>query len=79
MASRMVFLPPTSDFPPNPEPLSRDDLNNTYLKLRNCYKSSMRSRGQHRSLATRAREETAQLKPRLLELAGCMISRSSPS
>jgi hypothetical protein len=65
----MVFLPPTSDFPPNPEPLSRDDLNSTYLKLRNCYKSSMRSRGQHRSLANRAREETAQLKQRLLELA----------
>lgn len=65
----MVFLPPTSDFPPDPEPLSREDLNNTYLELRNCYKSSMRSRGQHRSLATKAREETAQLKQRLLDLA----------
>jgi len=29
----------------------------------------MRSRGQHRSLATKAREETAQLKQRLLDLA----------
>jgi len=69
MASRMVFLPPTSDFPPDPEPLSREDLNSVYLELRNCYKSSMRSRGQHRSLATRAREETTQLKQRLLDLA----------
>jgi hypothetical protein len=55
MASRMVFLPPTTDFPPDPEPLSREDLNSVYLELRNCYKSSMRSRGQHRSLATKAR------------------------
>jgi hypothetical protein len=69
MASFMVFLPPTSDFPPDPEPLSREDLNSVYLELRNCYKSSMRSRGQHRSLATKAREETAQLKQRLLDLA----------
>jgi Lon protease-like protein len=69
MASRMVFLPPTTDFPPDPEPLSREDLNSVYLELRNCYKSSMRSRGQHRSLATKAREETAQLKQRLLDLA----------
>jgi hypothetical protein len=65
----MGFLPPTSDFPPDPEPLSRDDLNSVYLQLRNCYKSSMRSRGQHRSLANKAREETAQLKQRLLDLA----------
>ena len=65
----MVFLPPTSDFPPDPEPLSREDLNSVYLELRNCYKSSMRSRGQHRSLATKARDETAQLKQRLLDLA----------
>jgi hypothetical protein len=69
MASRMVSLPPTSDFPPDPVPLSRDELNSVYLKLRNSYKSSMRSRGQHRGQATRAREETAQLKQRLLELA----------
>ena len=65
----MVFLPPTTDFPPDPKPLSRDDLNSVHLELRNCYKSSMRSRGQHRSLATKAREETAQLKQRLLDLA----------
>jgi hypothetical protein len=65
----MVFLPPTSDFPPDPLLLSREDLNSTYLKLRNCYKSSIRSRGQHRSLANRARDETAQLKQRLLDLA----------
>jgi hypothetical protein len=69
MASSMVFLPPTSDFPPDPETLSREDLNSVYLELRNCYKSSMRSRGQHRSQATKAREETAQLKQRLLDLA----------
>ena len=69
MASRMVFLPPTTDFPPDPEPLSREDLNSVYLELRNCYKSSMRSRGQHRSQAIKAREETTQLKQRLLDLA----------
>ncbi|MFM7287562.1 MAG: hypothetical protein ACKO02_12230 [Cyanobium sp.] len=69
MASRMVFLPPTTDFPPDPEPLSREDINSVYLELRNCYKSSMRSRGQHRSLASKAREETVQLKQRLLDLA----------
>jgi two-component system response regulator FlrC len=65
----MVFLPPSSDFPPDPVLLSRDDLNSTYLELRNCYKSSIRSRGQHRSLANKARDETAQLKQRLLDLA----------
>jgi hypothetical protein len=70
MLGRMVFLPPTTDFPADPEPLSREDLNSVYLSLRNCYKSSMRSRGQHRSLAARAREETAQLRQRLLDLAG---------
>lgn len=69
MTGSMAFLPPTSDFPPDPEPLSRDDLNSVYLELRNCYKSSMRSRGQHRSLASKAREETVQLKQRLLDLA----------
>lgn len=69
MSVRMIFLPPTSDFPPDPKALSREDLNSAYLELRNCYKSSMRSRGQHRSLATKAREETAQLKQRLLDLA----------
>ncbi len=65
----MVFLPPTSDFPPDPVLLSREDLNSTYIELRNYYKSSIRSRGQHRSLANKAREETAQLKQRLLDLA----------
>lgn len=69
MASRVVVLPPTSDFPPDPVPLSRDALNSAYLELRNSYKSSMRSRGQHRSQASKAREETAQLKQRLLDLA----------
>jgi hypothetical protein len=69
MASRMVVLPSTSDFPPDPVRLSREDLNSVYLELRNCYKSSMRSRGQHRSQAAKAREETAQLKQRLLDLA----------
>jgi hypothetical protein len=49
--------------------LSRDALNSAYLELRNSYKSSMRSRGQHRSQASKAREETAQLKQRLLDLA----------
>ena len=68
-AGPMVFLPPTSDFPPDPVLLSREDLNSTYLELRNCYKSSIRSRGQHRSLANKARDETAQLKQRLLDLA----------
>ena len=32
----MVFRPPTSDFPPDPEPLEREVLNSTYLELRNC-------------------------------------------
>ncbi len=65
----MVFLPSTSDFPPDPVLLSREDLDSVYLELRNCYKSSMRSRGQHRSLANKAREETALLRQRLLDLA----------
>jgi hypothetical protein len=69
MSSRVVVLPPTSDFPSDPVPLSRDALNSAYLELRNSYKSSMRSRGQHRSQASKAREETAQLKQRLLDLA----------
>jgi hypothetical protein len=51
----MVFLPPTSDFPPDPEPLERDVLNSTYLKLRNCYSSLMCSRAQHRRLANKAK------------------------
>ena len=70
MLGRMLVLPPTTDFPADPEPLSREALNSVYLSLRNSYKSSMRSRGQHRSLAAKAREETAQLRQRLLDLAG---------
>lgn len=65
----MVYLPPTTDFPPDPKPLDRDTLESTYLELRNCYKSLMRSRGQHRSLANKAKGETAQLRQRLLDLA----------
>jgi hypothetical protein len=65
----MVFLPPTTDFPPNPETLSREDLNSVYLELRNCYKTSIRSRGQHRSLANKARGEATQLRERLITLA----------
>jgi hypothetical protein len=65
----MVVLPPTTDFPPDPEPLSRDDLNTIYLKLRNCYKSSMISRGQYRSRSIKARDETTTLKQNLLDLA----------
>ncbi|CAK6692861.1 hypothetical protein VB734_09190 [Synechococcus sp. BA-124 BA4] len=65
----MVFLPPTSDFPPDPEPLSREDLNSVYLELRNCYKSSMISRGQYRSRSIKARDETATLRQNLLDLA----------
>ncbi|MFN7632971.1 MAG: hypothetical protein ACK5R2_17055, partial [Cyanobacteriota bacterium] len=47
---------PTSDFPPDPEPLERDVLNSTYLELRNCYSSLMRSRAQHRRLANKAKD-----------------------
>ena len=65
----MVFLPPTSDFPPDPEPLEREVLNNAYLELRNCYSSLMRSRAQHRRLAIKARDETALLKERITALA----------
>jgi hypothetical protein len=65
----MVFLPPTTDFPPNPETLSREDLNSVYLELRNCYKTSIRSRGQHRSLANKARGEATQPRERLITLA----------
>ena len=55
----MIFLPPTTDLPPDPEPLSREDLNSVYLELRNCYKSSMISRGQFRSRSIKARDETS--------------------
>ena len=65
----MVFLPPTSDFPQNPEPLEREVLNSTYLELRNCYSSLMRSRAQHRRLANKAKDETALLKERITALA----------
>jgi tetratricopeptide (TPR) repeat protein len=65
----MVFLPPTSDFPPDPEPLEREELNSTYLELRNCYSSLMRSRAQHRRLANKAKDETALLKKRITALA----------
>jgi len=65
----MVFLPPTSDFPPDPEPLDRQVLNSTYLELRNCYSSLMRSRAQHRRLANKAKDETALLKERITALA----------
>ncbi|MFZ0407905.1 MAG: hypothetical protein WAM11_07345 [Cyanobium sp.] len=65
----MVFLPPTSDFPPDPEPLEREVLNGTYLELRNCYSSLMRSRAQHRRLANKAKDETALLKERITALA----------
>jgi hypothetical protein len=65
----MVFLPPTSDFPPDPELLEREVLNSTYLELRNCYSSLMRSRAQHRHLANKAKDETALLKERITALA----------
>ena len=65
----MVFLPPTSDFPPDPEPLEREVLNSTYLELRNCYSSLMRSRAQHRRLANKAKDETTLLKERITALA----------
>ena len=65
----MVFLPPTSDFPPDPEPQEREVLNSTYLELRNCYSSLMRSRAQHRRLANKAKDETALLKERITALA----------
>ena len=70
----MVFLPPTSDFPPDPEPLEREVLNSTYLELRNCYSSLMRSRAQHRRLANKAKDETALLK----ELITALASRDLP-
>lgn len=65
----MAVLPPTSTFPPNPESLSREDLNSVYRELRNCYKSSMISRGQFRSRSIKARDETAMLRQNLLDLA----------
>jgi hypothetical protein len=65
----MVFLPPTSDFPPDPEPLERNVLNSIYLELRNCYSSLMRSRAQHRRLANKAKDEAALLKERITALA----------
>jgi hypothetical protein len=65
----MVFLPSTTDFPPDPERLSREDLNSTYRELRSCYTTSLRSRGQHKSLANKAKSEAAQLRVRLLALA----------
>lgn len=65
----MVFLPPTTDFPPDPEPLDRELLNSTYRELRSCYASSMRSRAQHRRLANKAKDETTELKQRILALA----------
>lgn len=69
MLQSMVFLPPTTDFPPEPEPLDRELLNSTYRELRNCYASLMRSRAQHRRLANKAKEETALLRNRLTALA----------
>ena len=65
----MVFLPPTSDFPPDLEPLEREVLNSTYLELRTYYSSLMRSRAQHRRLANKAKDETALLKERITALA----------
>lgn len=65
----MVSLPSTTDFPPDPALLSREALDSTYLQLRGCYSSLMRSRAQHRSLAGKARGEAALLKQRLLDLA----------
>jgi hypothetical protein len=65
----MVFLPPTSDFPSNPETLDRNSLNSTYRELRSSYASSIRSRAQHRRLANKAKDETALLRQRLTALA----------
>lgn len=65
----MVFLPPTTDFPPDPEPLDRELLNSTYRELRSCYASSIRSRAQHRRLANKAKDETIELKQRIVALA----------
>ena len=61
--------PQTSDFPLDPEQHECDVLNSTYLELRNCYSSLMRSRAQHRRLANKAKGETALLKERITALA----------
>jgi hypothetical protein len=65
----VAYLPSTTDFPPDPSLLSREDLDSTYIELRGCYSSLMRSRGQHRTLATKARSEAVQRKQRLMDLA----------
>jgi hypothetical protein len=75
----MVFLPPTSDCLPDPEPLEREELNSTYLELRNYYSSLMRSRAQNRRLANKAKDETALLKERIKPSPAviCRHARSS--
>lgn len=65
----MFSLPSASDFPPDPVVLRRPELDRAYLQCRNGYKCLLISRGQHRSLAGKARDETAPLRQRLLELA----------
>lgn len=65
----MIFLPPTTVFPRDPELLRQEDLKSTYLELRSCYKSAMISRGQYRRRANKAREETNVLRQNLLDLA----------
>ena len=62
-------FPPTTTYPPDPTGLERGELEKFYLGLRDNYKSLMRSRGQFRGQAQKARSETDLLKQRLIALA----------
>ena len=53
----MAFLPSTSDFPRDPDRMHRQDLNSTYRELRSCYTSCLRSPGQLRRLANKAKTD----------------------
>jgi hypothetical protein len=46
-----LALPSTSEFPPDPSELGRQELNVVYLELRHNYERLMRSRGQYRRLS----------------------------
>ena len=55
-----LALPSTSEFPPDPSELGRQELNGVYLELRHNYERLMRSRGQYRRLSAEHSERLSE-------------------
>ena len=64
-----TLYPPTGHFPPSPQELDRDILNEAYSELRIAYRGLMVSRGVFRSKADQNRTAMLELEKRLRAIA----------